>query len=177
MRRQSFTAKALAALLLSAPLGAGAITNADAKTFKWAADSDPGSMDPYSRNVASTLSMLSNIYEPLIRRDKDLKLSPGLATEWMRISVRFTAARAPEIGSRLTDSIGRVIVQIFVPQGLQVGRARQLVDFVRDTFQQQVIGGAHLYETQPTFSGPDPQGQAYWMETVETRFRFESVPA
>ncbi|MGH7004377.1 MAG: ABC transporter substrate-binding protein, partial [Alphaproteobacteria bacterium] len=77
-----FTGTAFAALLLAAPLAAGSFGIAEAKTFKWAADSDPGSMDPYSRNVASTLSMLSNIYEPLIRRDKELKLSPGLATEW-----------------------------------------------------------------------------------------------
>ena len=73
--------KGLAALLIAAAIGlsAGAV---HAKTFKWAADSDPGSMDPHSRNVASTLSMLSNIYEPLIRRDRELKLSPGLALEW-----------------------------------------------------------------------------------------------
>ncbi len=66
---------------------------AAAKTFKWAADSDPGSMDPYNRNVASTLSMLSNIYEPLIRRAKDLKLEPALATKWEATSPttwRFT---------------------------------------------------------------------------------------
>jgi peptide/nickel transport system substrate-binding protein len=73
-RRHAFTF----ALALGAALAAGA----EAKTFKWAADSDPGSMDPHSRNVASTLSMLSNIYEPLIRRDRDLKLEPGLAVEW-----------------------------------------------------------------------------------------------
>ena len=79
------------ALVLAAALGAQGA--ADAKTFKWAADSDPGSMDPHSRNVASTLSMLSNIYEPLIRRDRDLKLEPALATEWKATSPtawRFT---------------------------------------------------------------------------------------
>jgi peptide/nickel transport system substrate-binding protein len=67
-----------------------------AKTFKWAADSDPGSMDPYNRNVASTLSMLSNIYEPLIRRDRELNLEPGLATEWKAVAPtvwRFTLRR------------------------------------------------------------------------------------
>jgi peptide/nickel transport system substrate-binding protein len=82
--------KGLAALLFAAALGAA---SAEAKTFKWAADSDPGSMDPHSRNVASTLSMLSNIYEPLIRRDRELKLEPALATEWKATSPttwRFT---------------------------------------------------------------------------------------
>ncbi len=84
-------AKGFAALFMAAALmSAGA---ADAKTFKWAADSDPGSMDPHSRNVASTLSMLSNVYEPLIRRDRELKLEGGLATEWKATSPttwRFT---------------------------------------------------------------------------------------
>src|SRR5690349_18157773 len=82
--------KGLAALLFAAALGAA---GAEATTFKWAADSDPGSMDPHSRNVASTLSMLSNVYEPLIRRDRELKLEPALATEWKATSPttwRFT---------------------------------------------------------------------------------------
>jgi peptide/nickel transport system substrate-binding protein len=80
-----------AAAVATAALGPSGL--AEAKTFKWAADSDPGSMDPHSRNVASTLSMLSNIYEPLIRRDRELKLAPGLATEWKATSPttwRFT---------------------------------------------------------------------------------------
>jgi peptide/nickel transport system substrate-binding protein len=72
--------KGLAAVVFAAALGLAA--GAHAKTFKWAADSDPGSMDPHSRNVASTLSMLSNIYEPLIRRNKELSLEPALAVKW-----------------------------------------------------------------------------------------------
>ena len=39
-------------------------------------------MDPHSRNVAATLSFLSNIYEGLVRRDRDLKLEPALALSW-----------------------------------------------------------------------------------------------
>jgi peptide/nickel transport system substrate-binding protein len=81
----------VSALVIAAALGGAG--GAMAKTFKWAADSDPGSMDPHSRNVASTLSMLSNIYEPLIRRDKQLRLEPALATEWKATSPtawRFT---------------------------------------------------------------------------------------
>src|SRR6185436_8279054 len=49
--------------------------------------------DPHSRNVASTLSMLSNIYEPLIRRDKELALEAALAVKWEATSPttwRFT---------------------------------------------------------------------------------------
>jgi peptide/nickel transport system substrate-binding protein len=78
--------RGIAALAIAAALGAGALGLAagavDAKTLKWAADSDPGSMDPHSRNVASTLSMLSNIYEPLIRRNRELGLEAALAVKW-----------------------------------------------------------------------------------------------
>ncbi len=87
--RKHYLGLALAAALLAA-------SPVHAKTFKWAADSDPGSMDPYSRNVASTLSMLGNIYEPLIRRDRDLKLQAALATEWKATGPttwRFTLRR------------------------------------------------------------------------------------
>jgi peptide/nickel transport system substrate-binding protein len=83
--------KGLAAVVFAAALGLA--VGAHAKTFKWAADSDPGSMDPHSRNVASTLSMLSNIYEPLIRRSKELSLEPALAVKWEATSPttwRFT---------------------------------------------------------------------------------------
>jgi peptide/nickel transport system substrate-binding protein len=53
-----------------------------AATLRWANDGDAGSMDPYSRNETVQLSMLGNIYEPLIRRDAKLDLEPGLARSW-----------------------------------------------------------------------------------------------
>ena len=53
-----------------------------AKTFKWANSGDVSSMDPYARQETFLLTFNSNIYDPLIRRDKDLKLEPALATKW-----------------------------------------------------------------------------------------------
>ena len=38
------------------------------------------------RQETVQLSFLSNIYEPLVRRDKDLKLEPALATSWEQTS-------------------------------------------------------------------------------------------
>src|SRR3954469_7812299 len=55
---------------------------AQAKTFKWANSGDVSSMDPYARQETFLLTFTSNIYEPLVRRDKDLKLEPALATKW-----------------------------------------------------------------------------------------------
>ncbi len=72
---------ALAAVLA---VGWGALP-ADAKTFKWANSGDVSSMDPYARQETFLLTFNSNIYEPLVRRDKDLKLEASLATKWGQI--------------------------------------------------------------------------------------------
>lgn len=62
------------------------VAQADARSFRWAADTDPGTMDPYTRNVTATHSFLANIYEPLVRRGADLALEPSLATSWRQIT-------------------------------------------------------------------------------------------
>jgi peptide/nickel transport system substrate-binding protein len=68
-------ATAAAALLaLSTPV--------DAKTFRFANDGDANSMDPHARNETFLLSFTHNIYEPLVRRDKQLKLEGALAQKW-----------------------------------------------------------------------------------------------
>ena len=90
----------LAAACLAAPAAA-----ADAKTFKWANDGDVNSMDPYARNETFLLSFMLNVYEPLIRRDAQLRLEPALAAEWtqtaptvwrfrLRPNVRFHGGEA-----------------------------------------------------------------------------------
>ena len=57
-------------------------TCAHAATFKWANDGDANSMDPYTRNETFLLTFTQNIYDPLVRRDKDLKVEPALAQSW-----------------------------------------------------------------------------------------------
>jgi peptide/nickel transport system substrate-binding protein len=68
---------ALAALLLAALAVAG-----HAKTFRWANDGDPTTMDPQARSDGFVSSFDMNIYEQLVRRDRNLKLEPALATQW-----------------------------------------------------------------------------------------------
>ncbi len=66
---------------------------AEAKPFRWANDGDVNSMDPYARNETFLLTFMLNVYEPLVRRDANLKLEPSLATEWKQTSPsvwRFT---------------------------------------------------------------------------------------
>jgi peptide/nickel transport system substrate-binding protein len=57
-----------------------------AANFRWANNGDTGSMDPYTRQEAVQLSFLSNIYEPLARRNRNLGLEPALALSWRQTS-------------------------------------------------------------------------------------------
>jgi len=70
-----------AALLLAAGMAA-ATGPAGAATFRWANDGDVNSMDPYARNETFLLSFTANIYEPLVRRNRELRIEPALAVSW-----------------------------------------------------------------------------------------------
>jgi peptide/nickel transport system substrate-binding protein len=65
---------ALACVLASAP--------AAAKTFRYAFQGDLNALDPYTLNESFTLGALGNVFEGLTKRDKDLKIIPGLAERW-----------------------------------------------------------------------------------------------
>lgn len=56
--------------------------SANAKTLRWSNEGDVTSMDPYAFYTTSNASFLQNIYEPLVRLNKELKLEPALATSW-----------------------------------------------------------------------------------------------
>ena len=74
MRRHALAAALLAATALCAPAGAA--------NFRWANDGDVNSMDPYTRSETFLLSFNANIYEPLVRRNRELKVEPALAVSW-----------------------------------------------------------------------------------------------
>ena len=81
------TGVAVLAALLALPLQAGAAT------LRWANDGDASAMDPYTRNETFQGSLLANIYEGLLRRNRKLELEPSLATAWAQTSPtvwRFT---------------------------------------------------------------------------------------
>jgi len=67
-------AAALAAAMLAAP--------AEAKTFRYAFQGDLNALDPYTLNETFTLGAMGNVMEGLTKRDKDLKIIPGLAERW-----------------------------------------------------------------------------------------------
>src|SRR5260370_42473755 len=69
---------------------------AETKTFRWANDGDPTTMDPHARSDGFVTSFDMNMYEPLLRRDRELKLEPALATAWSNVDPtvwRFTIRR------------------------------------------------------------------------------------
>ena len=78
-------AAALWALTLGFVL-AGAVVPARAATLRWAAGADAASLDPYTRNETMQLSLLGNVYEPLVRRATDRSLEPALAERWEQTS-------------------------------------------------------------------------------------------
>jgi peptide/nickel transport system substrate-binding protein len=79
----------LLAALCAVALGLTGLGPASAATLRWANDGDVNSMDPYARNETFLLTFMLNVYEPLVRRDRNLKIEPALATEW--------AQTAPEV--------------------------------------------------------------------------------
>ena len=70
--------------LASAMLASGLLTGGglSAETFRWANDGDANSMDPYTRNETFLLTFTQNMYEPLVRRNRELKVEPALAQRW-----------------------------------------------------------------------------------------------
>ena len=76
--------KARSHLLLAGIVAAAAAlsTAADAKTFRYAFQGDLNALDPYTLNETFSLGALGNVMEGLTKRDKDLKIIPGLAERW-----------------------------------------------------------------------------------------------
>ncbi|TCZ65881.1 ABC transporter substrate-binding protein [Roseicella aquatilis] len=76
MRRLALAAALLCGTALAIPAPAGA------QVFRWANDGDVNSMDPYTRQETFLLSFNANIYEPLVRRNRQMEPEPALAERW-----------------------------------------------------------------------------------------------
>ncbi len=55
---------------------------ASAVTLRIGNQGDALSMDPHSLNESLQLTVVGNVYEPLLTRGRDYKLTPALATDW-----------------------------------------------------------------------------------------------
>jgi peptide/nickel transport system substrate-binding protein len=80
----------LPSLVLAAALVA---FGADAQTLRWSSQGDPQTMDPHSQNEGMTNMVNGQVYERLTSRDRNLKIVPGLATEWQQVSPLVWRAR------------------------------------------------------------------------------------
>lgn len=69
-------------ILLTLVLFAMFLSSSFAATLNLGVASEAVSLDPYYQNETATSSVLSNIFDTLIRFDADYKLVPGLATSW-----------------------------------------------------------------------------------------------
>jgi len=80
--RKGLRAAALGLLVMAAGM-IGPV--ADAATLRWSHDQDVYSLDPYARQETFLLSFVSNIYEPLVRRGRNLQIEPALALRWSQV--------------------------------------------------------------------------------------------
>lgn len=74
----SILAAGLAAILL--PVAAAA--QAPQKVLRWGTNGEISTMDPHGAFSTANASLLGNIYESLVRHDRNLKFEPALATSW-----------------------------------------------------------------------------------------------
>ncbi|MDP3604612.1 MAG: ABC transporter substrate-binding protein, partial [Polaromonas sp.] len=80
----NFTRKAAFALVGTA-LAATTFV-ASAVTLRVGNQGDALSLDPHSLNESLQLTVVGNVYEPLVTRDRSYKLAPSLATDWKQTS-------------------------------------------------------------------------------------------
>jgi peptide/nickel transport system substrate-binding protein len=74
-------------LLAAAALGLASLGSAQAaNTLRFAEANEINSMDPHAARDDFALSLLANVYEGLVRWDRDLKLEPALAERWEILS-------------------------------------------------------------------------------------------
>ncbi|HEX2114455.1 MAG TPA: ABC transporter substrate-binding protein [Alphaproteobacteria bacterium] len=139
------------ALRVAGGLGAAVVlafgfiqAEADAKTLRWSSQGDFLTMDPHAQNEALNNAATGQVYEPLINRDKEMKLEPSLATSWKQEGTdrwRFTLRQgvkfhdgAPFTADDVVFSIQRVMAPTsnFKQYLVGVTEAKKVDDFTVD---------------------------------------------
>ena len=88
-----FMRRKIVAAALAAIISAGAGTASAENVLRWAYQADAPSLDPHGSANAFVISLLGNVYEPLVAMNGDMQLEPGLALKWETIEPtrwRFT---------------------------------------------------------------------------------------
>ena len=81
------------------------------------------------------------------------------------------------IGERISNQIGNVVVECFVPTGTGTLRVREMLDTTKEILQGATIGGASLGMARETHVGLDPGGGKWWKENVSFPFWFHPAPS
>ena len=112
------TVPRVALLLLSiVAIASGAIANAN--TLRISLSDDATTLDPHVADLSINNRLLHNIYEGLVTRDKDFKITPALAVSWsqqdartwrfkLRPNVKFHDGSAFTVDD-VVFSVGRVL--------------------------------------------------------------------
>ena len=73
------------AVTLSVAVGALMSASVEAKTLRWSSPTDITTLDPYAHTESFTTSMLHHVFDPLVRRGRNLELEPALAVSWKNV--------------------------------------------------------------------------------------------
>jgi peptide/nickel transport system substrate-binding protein len=73
-------------LLIAAGLALAAATVHAQQTLRWAPQTGVATLDPHASGDFITRNVLLNVYEGLVRFDKDMKVEPELALSWTQTS-------------------------------------------------------------------------------------------
>lgn len=60
-------------------------TNAKSETLRWSSVGDVATLDPAAHNETFTNNIHLHVYDSLVRRDRNMKIEPALATSWERV--------------------------------------------------------------------------------------------
>ena len=88
-----FVKRKIGAMALAAFMAAGAHTAAAENVLRWAYQADAPSLDPHGSASTFVVSLLGNVYEPLVALNGDMQLEPALAVKWETVEPtrwRFT---------------------------------------------------------------------------------------
>ena len=83
-----FSSSNLKGAMVACALGIGFASPASAAAFKFAGPLDAYTLDPHAVSNTLVFAVLSNVYEPLVRRGADLKPESALATSWKQVDRR-----------------------------------------------------------------------------------------
>ena len=90
MSSRSLAVFAAAALVTSALGGATTLVRAADTTVTISQGVDPVTMDPLKRTITPTTNVHYQIFDTLVRHDRDGKMVPWVATSWRRAAWRRT---------------------------------------------------------------------------------------